>query len=155
MSGVTDVTPGWKYLLQNDDLAMVQVTQAADGTVTTSLVTMNTSNSGLSGTPQTVTIGSSSIQRRQPVSSLTKAVSRASEWVRRMEIGECKHQRALAKTTGLEPRYINSILRVAFLAPEIVEAIIDGQQPPDLTLGSLTGVLPMSWQQQKKLTSFS
>jgi hypothetical protein len=40
MSGVTDVTPGWKYLLQNDDLAMVQVTQAADGTVTTSLVTM-------------------------------------------------------------------------------------------------------------------
>jgi hypothetical protein len=59
MSGVTDVTPGWKYLLQNDDLAMVQVTQASDGTVTTSLVTMNTSNSSLSGTPQTVTIGSS------------------------------------------------------------------------------------------------
>jgi hypothetical protein len=49
---------------------------------------------------------------------------------------------------------MNSILRVAFLAPEITEAIIDGRQPPDLTLGSLTGVLPMSWQQQKKLISF-
>jgi hypothetical protein len=59
MSGVTDVTPGWKYLLQNDDLAMVQFTQASDGTLTTSLVTMNTSNSNLSGTPQTVTISSS------------------------------------------------------------------------------------------------
>ncbi len=58
MSGVTDVTPGWKYLLQNDDLAMVQVTQAADGTVTTSLVTMDTSNSGLSGTPQNIPISS-------------------------------------------------------------------------------------------------
>jgi hypothetical protein len=58
MANVTDVTPGWKYLLQNDDLAMVQVTQASDGTVTTSLVTMNTSNSGLSGTPKTITIDS-------------------------------------------------------------------------------------------------
>jgi site-specific DNA recombinase len=94
-------------------------------------------------------------QRRQPVSSLIKAVSRASDWVRRMEVGECKHQRDLAKAMKLEPRYINSILRVAFLAPEIVEAIIDGRQPPHLTLGSLTGVLPVSWQQQKKLISFS
>ena len=94
-------------------------------------------------------------QRRQPVSSLIKAVSRASDWVRRMEGGEFKHQRALAEATKLEPRYINSILRVAFLAPEIVEAIIDGRQPPDLTLASLTGALPMSWQQQKKLISFS
>jgi hypothetical protein len=94
-------------------------------------------------------------QRRQPVSSLIKAVSRASDWVRRMEVGEFKHQRALAEATKLEPRYINAILRVAFLAPEIVEAIIDGRQPPDLTLGSLKGVLPMSWQRQKKLISFS
>jgi hypothetical protein len=94
-------------------------------------------------------------QRRQPISSLVKAVSRASDWVRRMEIGECKHQRDLAKATKLDPRYINFILRVAFLAPEIVEAIIDGRQPPNLTLGSLTGLLPMSWQQQKKIISIS
>jgi DNA invertase Pin-like site-specific DNA recombinase len=94
-------------------------------------------------------------QRRQPVSSLVKAVSRASDWVRRMEGGEFRHQRDLAKATKLEPRYISALLRVAFLAPEITEAIIDGRQPPDLTLGSVTSVLPMSWQQQKKLISFS
>ena len=78
-------------------------------------------------------------------------MSRRSDWVRRMESGECKHQRALAKATGLEPRYINSILRVTFLAPEIVKTIVDGRQPPDLILKPLTSVLPMSWQQQKKL----
>jgi hypothetical protein len=72
-----------------------------------------------------------------------------------MESGECKHQRDLAKATKLDPRYINSILGVAFLTPEITEAILDGRQQPDLTLGSLKGVLPMSWQQQKKLTTFS
>jgi site-specific DNA recombinase len=92
-------------------------------------------------------------QRRQPVPSLIKAVSRASDWVRRMEGGEFQDQRDLATATRLEPRYINAILRVAFLAPEITEAILDGRQPPDLTLGSLKGVLPMSWQQQKKLIS--
>jgi hypothetical protein len=72
-----------------------------------------------------------------------------------MEGGEFRHQRDLAKATKLEPRYISALLRVAFLAPEITEAIIDGRQPPDLTLGSVTSVLPMSWQQQKKLISFS
>ena len=94
-------------------------------------------------------------QRRRPVPSLIKAVSRASHWVRRMEAGECKHQQDLAKATKLDPRYVTSILRLAFLAPEIVETILDGRQPPDLTLGSLTGVLPVSWQQQKNLISFS
>jgi hypothetical protein len=94
-------------------------------------------------------------QQRRPVPSLIKAVSRASDWVRRMEAGECKHQQDLAKATKLDPRYINSILRVAFLSPEIVETIIDGRQPRDLTLGFLKGVLPMSWQQQKKLIGFS
>ncbi|MGB9419051.1 MAG: recombinase family protein [Acidobacteriaceae bacterium] len=94
-------------------------------------------------------------QRRRPVPSLIKAVSRASHWVRRMEAGECKHQQDLAKATKLDPRYVNSILRLAFLAPEIVETILDGRQPPDLTLGSLTGVLPVSWYQQKNLISFS
>jgi len=55
MSGVTDVTPGWKYILQNKDLAMVQTTQTGN-TVTTSLVVMNTAKSALSGTQQTITI---------------------------------------------------------------------------------------------------
>ena len=90
-------------------------------------------------------------QRRQPVSSLIKAVSRASDCVRGMEVGECKHQRDLAKATKLEPRYIDSLQRVAFLAPEIVEAIIDGRQPPDLTLGPLTAPHPMRWPEQIKL----
>jgi hypothetical protein len=90
-------------------------------------------------------------QQRRPVPSLIKAVSRASDWLRRMEAAECKHQQDLAKATKLDPRYVNCILRLAFLAPEIVETILDGRQPPDLILGSLKGVLPMSWREQKKL----
>jgi hypothetical protein len=56
MSAVTDVTPDWKYLLRNDDLAALQLTVNADGTTTTSLVIMDTSKSTVSATPQSVTI---------------------------------------------------------------------------------------------------
>src|SRR5438105_1341814 len=41
MSGVTDVTPGWKYLLQNKDLVMLQV-NTDSGVTSTSLVSMDT-----------------------------------------------------------------------------------------------------------------
>ncbi len=60
MSGVTDVTPGWKYLLQNDDLVMLQVNTDANGTGT-SLLSMNTSNSALSGTQQTISVATSKL----------------------------------------------------------------------------------------------
>ena len=127
--------------------------QDSDGQPIVLAVEMKPTRCG--GETRLIIPGSAAVdQRRRPVPSLIKAVSRASDWVRRMESGECKHQRDLANATKLEPRYINSILRVAFLAPEIVEAILDGRQPPGLTLGSLQSVLPMSWQQQKKLISF-
>jgi hypothetical protein len=60
MSGVTDVTPGWKYLLQNDDLVMLQVNTDSNGTGT-SLLSMNTSNSALSGTQQTISVATSKL----------------------------------------------------------------------------------------------
>ena len=59
MSGVTDVTPGWKYLLQNDDLVMVQYNSDSSGNVTTSIVSLNTANSQISGTSKSIAIGTS------------------------------------------------------------------------------------------------
>ena len=80
LSGVTDVTPGWKYLLQNDDLAMVQVNTDASGVTSTSLLSMNTSNSALSGTQQTIAVASSQL----PASVNTQNSVLASEAAGRM-----------------------------------------------------------------------
>ncbi len=60
MSGVTDVTPGWKYILQNKDLALLQVSTDS-GVTSTSLVGMNTSKSALSGTPLIIPVNKSNI----------------------------------------------------------------------------------------------
>ena len=48
---------------------------------------------------------------------------------------------------------VTSVLffRTAFVAPEIVEAILEGRQPPDLTLASILGDVPLSWREQKKM----
>jgi hypothetical protein len=55
MSGVTDVTGGMKYLLRNDDIAILQV-EKKDSAVTTSLLTFDTSNSKTSKDPQKAVI---------------------------------------------------------------------------------------------------
>lgn len=89
--------------------------------------------------------------RRQPVHALVKAVSRAHEWVRRIEQGEFKNQRALAAATGFDERYIGQILPNAFLAPDIVEGITDGRQSQELTLTSLLKEIPLSWAAQREM----
>jgi hypothetical protein len=81
----------------------------------------------------------------RPVPSLLKAVSRAHDWIRRIESGEFKDQRAIASATGLDERYISHILPAAFLAPEIVEMIVDGMQAPDLNLNELLRDIPLDW----------
>jgi hypothetical protein len=82
------------------------------------------------------------------VPTLIKAISRAHEWVRQIVAGEYKDQRAIAVATGLNERYVSRIIQSAFLAPEIVEAIVKGRQAPELTLLSLLDDVPHSWAEQ-------
>ena len=93
--------------------------------------------------------GFAEVQSRKPVPALVKAVSRAYDWIRRIELGEFKNLRAISIETGLAPRHVRSILRCAFVAPEIVEAIMEGRQTPELTLVALLRNSPLSWLQQR------
>src|SRR5690242_13788188 len=79
MSNVTDVSPGWKYLLRNDDLVMLQV-GTSNGVTSTSLLSMNTANSALSGTQQPISVADSTI----PASLNTNGSVLASEAAGRM-----------------------------------------------------------------------
>jgi DNA-binding transcriptional regulator LsrR (DeoR family) len=65
---------------------------------------------------------------------------------RRIASGECNaitSQRSIATRLGLSERYVGRVLECAFLARDIVEAILDGRQPSDLTFQKLTGKLPL------------
>jgi site-specific DNA recombinase len=51
----------------------------------------------------------------------------------------------LAKQTGFDERYISRIIPLAFLAPDITEAILEGRQVPDLSLEKCVVELPFVW----------
>ena len=87
--------------------------------------------------------------RARPVLSLVRAVARAHDWMDRILSGEVPNQSALAKETGFDKRYISRIIPLAFLAPDITEAILEGNQLPHLSLEKCVGEIPFKWSQQR------
>ncbi len=83
--------------------------------------------------------------------SLLKAVARAHRWFDELSTGKAKSLAAIAAREGLAVRYVGRLIRLAFLAPEIVESIVEGRQPTTLTAEALTRriELPLSWCSQR------
>lgn len=84
---------------------------------------------------------------------LIKEVVRARRCVDTLLSGHAKNLAALASREGVSDRYISSLIPLAFLAPEIVEAIVAGHQPAELTAHRLIRHidLPIDWSGQKQL----
>ena len=58
----------------------------------------------------------------------------------------------LAKRDGISRRYIRRLVGLAFLSPDLVEAILQGRQPVELTATRLTELdLPLDWAEQHRL----
>lgn len=65
-----------------------------------------------------------------------------------LESGEFASIADLAEREGIAPSYITRVLRLTLLAPDIVEAIMDGRQGPEVTLGRLLDGFPVEWAAQ-------
>jgi hypothetical protein len=91
----------------------------------------------------------------QPNPSLMKAVARARSWYERVLEGKSSNQRSLTLHAGLTRRYIGKVFGCAFLAPDIVEAILEGRQPRDLSFKKLCAHIPLSWIEQREQLGFS
>ena len=89
-----------------------------------------------------------------PASSLLKALARGRQWYEWIVAGEVSGRRSIAQRLGLNERHVGRVLECAFLAPDIVEAILDGRQSPDLTFNKLTHGLPPSWIEQRRELGF-
>jgi hypothetical protein len=83
------------------------------------------------------------------VPSLIRAVARAHDWVARILKGDSASQRSIAEETGLDERYISRIIPLAFLAPDLTEAILEGTHSAHLSLENLLGNVPSDWVQQR------
>jgi hypothetical protein len=85
---------------------------------------------------------------RRADSTLVKALARAFRWKRMLESGEFATIAELAEREGIAPSYMTRVLRLTLLAPDIVEAILDGKQRPQVTLAQGLEPFPLAWHQQ-------
>lgn len=77
--------------------------------------------------------------------TLIKALARAFRWKRMLESGKFATIAEMAGREGIAPSYMTRILRLTLLAPDIVEAILDGKLGTEVTLARVLEPFPAEW----------
>ena len=80
---------------------------------------------------------------------LVNALVRAHRWRRQIESGKAKSITDLAEQEGVTDAYVCRVLPLTCVAPDIVEAILDGRQRKGLTLAEMLGNGPRGWDEQR------
>ncbi len=83
--------------------------------------------------------------------TLIRALARAHRWKRMLEEGRYRSAGEIAEAEKITRSFVNRLLRLTLLAPDIQEAILDGRQPKGMQLEELTRATPMAWEEQQGL----
>jgi hypothetical protein len=86
--------------------------------------------------------------------AIVQALARASSWAEVLERGEAKSISDLAMNLDVDNSYVARILKLSTLAPDIVEAILNGEEPTGLSLAKLTKSFPTDWDEQRAMFGF-
>ena len=87
-------------------------------------------------------------RRSRADNTMVKALARAFRWKRMLESGGFATVTELAEREGMDLTYMSRVLRLSLLAPDIVEAILEGRQGPEVTLADLLEPFPVEWNPQ-------
>ena len=82
--------------------------------------------------------------------AMVKALARAFRWRKMLDEGVHATLEDLARAKGAHATYVSRVLRLTLLAPEIVEATLDGRQPVDMRLDDLLAGFPLEWAGQRQ-----
>ncbi len=86
--------------------------------------------------------------------ALIKALVRAHDWDRKLETDKAESTLHIAEREGIRANYVQKIIKLVDLAPDITEAILNGRQPYSLTLSQLEDI-PLCWADQRQAYGFS
>lgn len=89
-------------------------------------------------------------QHRHVDNTLIKALGRAFRWKRLLDAGHYATLGDLAAHEKISPSYLTRVLRLTLLAPDIIDAILDGQFGPEATLANLMEPFPVDWEEQRR-----
>ncbi len=98
-------------------------------------------------TPMTAGAMPTTATRADP--ALVKALARAFRYQRMLDEGRYASIGEMAAAERIERGYLGTLLRLTLLAPDVVDAILDGRQPDGLTFAVLAGAVPAVWDAQR------
>jgi hypothetical protein len=81
--------------------------------------------------------------------ALVKALARAFRYQKLLDEGRYASISEMATAEKIERGYLGTLLRLTLLAPELVEAILNGRQPEEVTLLRLLEGVPVEWGEQR------
>ncbi len=92
-----------------------------------------------------------------PDPHLIAVVALGRQWFDQVRLGEVASVRDLVARHGVDQGDVSRILPLGLLAPDIVEAILAGRQPVELTARRLKRIrdLPLSWAEQRRVLGFA
>jgi hypothetical protein len=67
-----------------------------------------------------------------------------------LEEGKCRSAGEIADSEKVTRSFVNRLMRLTLLAPDIIEAILDGGQPKGMQIEDLTETLPSAWDEQRQ-----
>jgi hypothetical protein len=102
-------------------------------------------------TPEGMAAPSPKLRRDE---TLVRALVKAHRWRQKIESGRAKSITDLSEQEGVTDAYVCRLLPLTCLAPDIVEATLDGRQPKGLRLAELLGNGPLGWEQQRGAFGF-
>lgn len=82
---------------------------------------------------------------------LLRAIGRAWDWRRRLERGDMNTITDLAREEGISDRYVSRVIRLAWLAPSVLERLVLRREPTVLSIFDLCGVAELPWVEQPGL----
>ncbi len=87
--------------------------------------------------------------------TMVTALARAFRWRKLLETGVFATVEEIAAAEIINAFYVGRVLRLALLAPDLVEAILDGWQPAQMTLALLMRPFAAEWAEQRRITPYS
>jgi hypothetical protein len=87
--------------------------------------------------------------------AMVKAIARAFRWQKLLENGTYTCLDDIARSEKIGASFVSRYHRLVLLAPDIVEAILDGRQPAQLTMKELLQAFPIEWHKQNKIFRFA
>lgn len=102
-------------------------------------------------TPHGIEQDSASLRPRHIDQAMVKAFARAFRWREMLEFGTFSTIKEIARTEGINESYIARILRLTALAPDIIEAIVGGDQHSRITLPALMKRFSPIWMEQRAI----